>query len=1043
MNDRIKTNRELLEEISSLKQRIHELEKSDEERRQTEALLKEELAFRHTLFENSPDGILIIDPQTSRFLEFNTMAHRQLGYSREEFAQLSIFDIEAKETAAQTKTHIAEVIQNGRSDFETLQRTRQGELRTVHVSAQFINVEGRPVYHCTWRDMTERKQIEEALRTSENLYRTFINACSDIVFLKDEQFRYEVVNKAMAAFFGMPAEDLIGKTDFDFMMKSEAEKCHQTDMKALTNASPVTFEEIVGGQVFETLKFPVALGNDKIGVGGFIRNISDRRLAEEALKESEKRYRSLFEEALDGIFITAPDGRVMDANKAGIKMFGYDSKEEILHLNLEKDVYTGSKDRGHVLEILREQGSVEFDLKLRRKGGESLLAHLSCNSVKDNQGREMFYRTVVHDITTIKKMELESQDSLRFLDTLINMIPSPIVYRDAELRYRGCNRAFEKFIGVEKKEIVGKTLYDLYPKEVADEYYARDMALLQQSDQRDQVYEHRMTRADGSVRDILFNRATYKNSDGTIGGLVAVMIDVTEHKHAENELRKSEAILRSVFKTLPIGLCLMRNRVFQDVNKTWVENLGYSEAELIGHNPRMLYESEEEYNRVGQELFTNLTERGLALIETVHKKKNGERCDVIMTAVPLQMADSYLGMEIVTIVDVTDRKRLEERLQRSEKMEALGTLAGGVAHDLNNVLGIIVGFAELLLRKEDASSAIRPQLANIVKAGQRAAAIVDDLLTLARRGVSSRQVLNLNQIVTDMQQSPELEKLCSYHPTVVIKTELEPSLLNISGSAVHLSKSLFNLVSNASEAMPRGGILTIQTNNQYLDKPIQGYDEVREGDYVVLSVSDTGEGIPAADLKRIFEPFYTKKIMGRSGTGLGLSVVWGTVKDHKGYINIQSEEGKGSTFTLYFPVTRENLSSKIIPLAISEYMGHGESILVVDDVKEQRDLAASMLKMLNYKVASVSSGEEAIKYLQEHKSDLMVLDMIMAPGMDGLDTYRMALEICPQQKAIIVSGFSETDRVQGAQALGAGVYVKKPYVLEILGLAVKKELDKK
>jgi signal transduction histidine kinase len=181
---------------------------------------------------------------------------------------------------------------------------------------------------------------------------------------------------------------------------------------------------------------------------------------------------------------------------------------------------------------------------------------------------------------------------------------------------------------------------------------------------------------------------------------------------------------------------------------------------------------------------------------------------------------------------------------------------------------------------------------NIMKGGEKAAAIVQDLLTLARRGVSGREVLNLNKIIADCQQSPEFEKLSSYHSAVRIKTDLEPDLLNISGSSVHLGKTLFNLVSNASEAMPKGGILTIKTVNQYLDKPIQGYDEVREGDYVVLSVSDTGEGIPAADLKRIFEPFYTKKVMGRSGTGLGLAVVWGTVNDHDGYINVQSEEGE-------------------------------------------------------------------------------------------------------------------------------------------------------
>jgi len=402
-----------------------------------------------------------------------------------------------------------------------------------------------------------------------------------------------------------------------------------------------------------------------------------------------------------------------------------------------------------------------------------------------------------------------------------------------------------------------------------------------------------------------------------------------------------------------------------------------------------------------------------------------------------------------THTDITARKLAEEenrnlgeRLQRAEKMEALGLLAGGVAHDLNNVLGIVVGYAELMANDIDESNAMREDLINIKDAGNRAAAIVQDLLTLARRGVAGRKVLNLNGLILDFNKSPEMKKLLSYHHFMQVKIDLESDLLNISASSVHLEKTLFNLISNAAEAMPKGGDLTIKTANQYLDKPVHGYDHIREGDYVVLSVIDKGEGIPEQDLKRIFEPFYTKKVMGRSGTGLGLAVAWGTVKDHQGYIDVQSEEGKGTVFTLYFPVAREDITAETSSVMISQYMGQGESILVVDDVKGQRELAAAMLKKLNYQVAHVTSGKEAVIYLKKHKVDLLILDMIMEPGMDGLDTYKNVLAIYPTQKAIIVSGFSETERVNEAQALGAGAYVKKPYIIEKLGLAVKKELDK-
>jgi CheY-like chemotaxis protein len=251
-----------------------------------------------------------------------------------------------------------------------------------------------------------------------------------------------------------------------------------------------------------------------------------------------------------------------------------------------------------------------------------------------------------------------------------------------------------------------------------------------------------------------------------------------------------------------------------------------------------------------------------------------------------------------------------------------------------------------------------------------------------------------------------------------------------------------NLVSNAAEALPNGGKVTISTKNQYIDKPVRGYDEVKEGDYVVLTVADNGVGISSQEAQRIFEPFYTKKVMGRSGTGLGMAVVWGTVKDHKGYIELKTTEGKGTTLDLYFPVTRKQLEKEKAATSITEYMGHGESILVVDDVQEQRDIASVLLTQLGYLVNSVSSGEEAVEHVKTNSTDLLVLDMIMDPGIDGLDTYKKVVELHPGTKAIIASGFSETDRVKEAQRLGAGQYIKKPYTLEKIGLTVKTELEK-
>jgi signal transduction histidine kinase/CheY-like chemotaxis protein len=390
-----------------------------------------------------------------------------------------------------------------------------------------------------------------------------------------------------------------------------------------------------------------------------------------------------------------------------------------------------------------------------------------------------------------------------------------------------------------------------------------------------------------------------------------------------------------------------------------------------------------------------------------------------------------------------ERRYLEMQLRKSQKMEAIGTLAGGVAHDLNNILSGLVSYPELLLLDLPKDSPLRGPIQIIKKSGEKAGAVVQDLLTLARRGVSVTEVVNLNRLIDQYLDSPEHQKILEYHPKVKVESHLETNLMNIIGSPFHLSKTIMNLVANAAEAMPGGGNIIITTSNQYVDQSKKVFDTIEEGDYVTLTVADAGVGISANDIERIFEPFYTKKAMGRSGTGLGMAVVWGTVKDHSGYIDVKSKVYEGSTFTLYFPLTRKELSTEIPDLPIENFRGRGESILIVDDIKEQREIATRMLVKLGYTVNSVSSGEEAVKYLKENSANLLVLDMIMAPGIDGLDTYRKILEFKPGQKAILASGYSKSERVREAMKLGAGAYVKKPYSIEKIGLAIKAELDRK
>ncbi|HAJ25694.1 MAG TPA: hypothetical protein DCG53_00340 [Syntrophus sp. (in: bacteria)] len=671
------------------------------------------------------------------------------------------------------------------------------------------------------------------------------------------------------------------------------------------------------------------------------------------------------------------------------------------------------------------------------------------------------------------------RESQRQLTDIIEFLPDAILAIDNDKRIIIWNRAIEEMSGIPAQEMIGKGDY-AYSIPFYGEARPQLMDLvLSDNEEISTKYKQIHRQGDTFVAEAFCNAlynnkgawvyakaAPLRDQKGNIKGVIEIIRDITEQKHYEDALKDYQRNLADVINFLPDATFVIdKDGIVTAWNNAMASMTGIKAEEMIGkgnyeyaipfYGERrpiiidLILSENEEFLRKSYDAI-NCQEAVLSGEVYVPEIFGGKGAYLWGNASRLYNASGEVIGAIQSIRDITERRKaeeekrgLEDRLNRAEKMESLGTLAGGVAHDLNNVLGIVVGYAEMLMDGLDEANPMRNDLEKILEGGNRSAAIVQDLLTLARRGVQTKKTVNLNAAVMDCQKLPEFEKIVFNNRQVKLQADLESDLLNIIGSPVHLAKSIINLVANAVEAMPNGGVLKIATANQYLDVPIHGYDKIREGDYVVLTVSDTGEGIPERDIKRIFEPFYTKKIMGRSGTGLGLAVVWGTIKDHNGYIDVESAEGKGTTFTLYFPVTREEITSDQVCVSMSEYMGRGETILVVDDIKGQRELAARMLTKLNYIVSTVASGEEAIEYLKSNKADLIVLDMIMDPGIDGLETYENILKLNHLQKAVIVSGFSESDRVKEAQKIGAGAYVPKPYVLERLGMAVRKELDRK
>ncbi len=469
----------------------------------------------------------------------------------------------------------------------------------------------------------------------------------------------------------------------------------------------------------------------------------------------------------------------------------------------------------------------------------------------------------------------------------------------------------------------------------------------------------------------------------------------------------------------------------------------------LGKNVAVRYYPVEEQKRLAEHILPEVLKNGSWSGELLLQKRNG---DLFSTQNSLflildKKSEPLFFANIVTDISEQKKAQLEKevltaKLNQAKKMETIGLMAGGVAHDLNNILSGIVGYPELLLESLPENSNLQKPLLAIQDSGQRAALVVADLLTVARGIASPKVVMDINDLVQEYFFSPECEKLKSLDPAITYDQQLHARPALIHCSPVHVKKCIMNLVINGAEAILNGGSVIVLTVNQYIDQKTGVKLKLAPGDYVLLSVLDTGPGISSEDIEHIFEPFYSRKKMGRSGTGLGLSVVWNTMQDHDGTVIVESHH-TGTSFHLYFPLGEQDDSVLQMDGPIEKIKGRGEHILVVDDELQLRDLATQMLDRLGYQVSSVSSGERAIEFAAKQPVDLILLDMLMEPGINGRQTYEEIKKLYPRQKAIIVSGFSKTVDIQESLEHGVRGFIKKPYSMEELSQAVRDALNSK
>ena len=534
-----------------------------------------------------------------------------------------------------------------------------------------------------------------------------------------------------------------------------------------------------------------------------------------------------------------------------------------------------------------------------------------------------------------------------------------------------------------------------------------------------------------------------ENVAAHISGAIANARLFDERRRAEQALRESEASLRSIFRAAPVGIGMVTDRVLRQVNDYICEMTGYSRNELVDQNARILYPTREEYERVGREKYVLIREQGTGSIETCWQRKDGKVIDVLLSSTPLDPADWSIGVTF-TALDITERKRaererasLEEKLRISQKMEAIGTLAGGIAHDFNNILSAIIGYAELADIDTRRESPVASSLAQILKAAFRARDLVRQILMFSRQSEVQFGPLQVNLIIKET-----LKLLRASLPaTIQVRQDLG-DCGKILGDPTQVHQVVMNLCTNAYQAMgAEGGLLDISLSSVDINAGhlVQG-ETLQPGQYLKLSVRDTGHGIDPEILHRIFEPYYTTREKG-AGTGLGLAVVHGIVKNHRGAIQASSQVGVGSTFDVYFPKVEDySVESEAEPE--EPVRGGNECILFVDDEPALEELGGRLLSGLGYEVVTRSSAWEALQLFKAKTMafDLVITDMTM-PQLTGEKLALEILRIRPEMPIILCTGFSEQINNERARSLGIRALVMKPFLKNEMARTIRRVLD--
>ena len=1072
-----------------LEQRVNELEKEALERKRVEEELRENSARYRTLLETADDAIVFKDSE-GLYVEVNKEFLRRLGLSNEEIIGKTAQDVYTKEVGAKIFENDLEVLKTGRlQEFEDRYPTPEGTTivslaRKVPIRDESGKVVGLLAIA---RDITARKRAEEKLgkahdelerrveertaalaaaneqlkreieehkRSEEeasyerDLMQTLLNNIPDYIYFKDKNRRFVRASNSFCDLFGCSMEDIIGKKDEDLFPEEVAKETVSDDRHVIETGTPLInkeeFGESIGGEDHWVLttKLPWRDKDDNIiGLFGISREITDRKKVEKALSQSEDRYRSVVERSIQGITILQ-DNIIQFANQATAKIFGYNSQDEIVGNNLWEtlvDPEEWAELQARSSKILSGKLlPVHAGWKGICKDGKRIWVQSTASLIswQDRPASLAIYL----DVTELKKSEEALRESEEFNATLLENSPNPILVANPDTSIRYVNPALEQTTGFSSEELIGrKPPYPFWTEETLDMTH-KDFGEAFKKGARglEKVFQKK-----NGERFWVEINTTRVITNGEFKYHLANWSDITDRKQAEDDLRQSEERYRSVVEDSIHGIIIFKQGFnIQFVNQAAVKMFGFDKTdELVGLNSLERLVAPEYHSEIqgrvadledGKFIPTHPGWQGI--------RKDGTRIWVQSTG----CQHLWQGQPAVLayLLDITDykkaeeeKRRLEAQLQQAQRMESIGTLAGGLAHNFNNLLMSIIGNSSIMLLDIDSNHPHYKNLKNIEKNVHSGAKVTKQLLGYAREGKYEVRPFNMNQLVKETSDT-----FGATRKEVRVHQDLSDMLFGIKADQGQIEQVLMNLYINAADAMPGGGDLFIKT--KYVTDKDMKYKpyEPKQGNYILLTVRDTGVGMDEKTMDRIFDPFFTTKGLAE-GTGLGLASAYGIIKAHSGYIDVDSEEGKGTTFEIYLPATEEE-GEKEKELPDELVKGEG-TVLLVDDEEMVLEAGEQMVKTLGYKVLSSTNSQEALELYKKNQDriEIVLLDMVM-PGVGGGKTFDRLKEINPRVKVLLLSGYSIDGQATEILKRGCDGFIQKPFSLKQLSQSIRKILDK-